>query len=123
MGYRSDVVFVFAFEDALQRDAFAAAVADDPQLEPFKEDWTKDDSHALPALRLWLESVKWYEAYDDVRAVEMLRLRATERGGAWVKARIGEEDDDTEYEYNCGDRLASTFHPYDYVRVVRRLEF
>lgn len=123
MGYRSDVVFVFAFEDALQRDAFAAAVANDPQLEPFKEDWMKVDSHELPALRLSLQSVKWYENYAGVQAVEMLRLKAVARGGAWVKARIGEEYDDAEYEHNCDDRLAGAFYPYDYARIVRQIQF
>jgi hypothetical protein len=123
MGYRSDVAIVFAFADTLVRDAFAAHIAADPQLQEFSEEFSSVDDYELPAVRFYVTDVKWYESYPDVQAVERLCDKAVDMGGAWVKARIGEEDDDTETDHNCADQLSDSFHYYDYIRVSRRIEF
>jgi hypothetical protein len=123
MGYRSDVAIVFAFADTLVRDAFAAQIAADHKLQEFSEEFSSVDDYELPAVRFYATDVKWYPSYADVQAVESLCEQAMDIGGAWVKVRIGEEDEDTETDNNCSDQLNDKFHYYDYVRVSRRIEF
>jgi hypothetical protein len=123
MGYRSDVAIVFAFADTLIRDAFITQIEDDPALQYFSKEFESTDEYELPAVRFYATDVKWYESYPDVQAVEHLCTKATDIGGAWVKVRIGEDDDDTETDNDCYDQLSDRFHYYDYVRVSRRIEF
>ena len=123
MGYRSDVAIVFAFADTLIRDAFITQIEDDPALQYFSKEFESTDEYELPAVRFYATDVKWYESYPDVQAVEHLCTKATDIGGAWVKVRIGEDDDDTETDNDCSDQLSDRFHYYDYVRVSRRIEF
>jgi hypothetical protein len=123
MGYRSDVAIVFAFADALVRDAFAAQIADDPALQESPEEFKSTDDYELPAVLFHATDVKWYPSYADVQAIESLCTKAMDIGGAWVKVRIGEDDDDTETEHDCSDQLSDKFHYYDYIRVSRRIEF
>lgn len=121
MGYRSEVAIVFAFADTLVRDAFIAQIEDDPELTT--EEFEPVDHYALPSVRFHDTDVKWYPSLADVQAVERLCTKAIDVGGAWVKVRIGEDDDDTETDNDCSDQLSDRFHYYDYIRVSRRIEF
>ena len=129
MGYRSNVVYAFVFEDALARDAFHAHVMEkNKQLEDVQQwdddDFDPDDKHQFPCLYFRRDDIKWYDSFPEVQFVESLKQDAYERGGAWVMARLGEEDDDTEHDYDACDALNSkaSYWPSEYVRIARTIE-
>ena len=46
---------------------------------------------------------KWYEGYEDVEAIKSALSKIQEQGYSWTYARIGENYDDIETEYNVQD--------------------
>lgn len=131
MGYRSDVLLAVAFDTKEQLDEVWAVYCLNPKVQEndIAKDWKMRLDGDYPVLWFFEESVKWYDSYDHVQAFEALFTLAeifeAERklafNYAWVKLRIGEEDDDTERRSGSSkDELIE--YLYDVVRVNRYIE-
>lgn len=102
MGYRSDVTFAADFETAEIREAAWTAAKLRYQLQDYM--WDNFDRFQETAIVFDAENVKWYDSYDDVKAVnEMFREFWLKDFDANIKEVIvGEETDDiTEELYEC----------------------
>jgi hypothetical protein len=111
MGYRSDVAYVIRFHKFQDRDAFVSLML------------AKNDEHITRALdeceygyttqaliTFQIESVKWYEHYDDVRAHHLLMADAHELYEADYRfVGVGEDGaEDIQEQDDTGDL-------YDYI--------
>ena len=111
MGYTSDVVIAVAFQNKEQRDEVWAVYCMDPMVQKHKlsSQWKNFDDDGTCILWYHEECVKWYDNYEGVKGIEKLTTLAETFGEerefefATLKIRIGEEYEDVENEYSCGD--------------------
>jgi len=129
MGYYSDVLLAVAFETKEQLEEVWAVYCLNPTVQEhdLAKHWEKKLDGDYPVLWYYANGVKWYDSYEDVMAFEELFTLAEtfgeerEFGYAWVKLRIGEEDDDTERRSNQSkDELIS--YLYDCANISRAIE-
>ena len=130
MGYRSDVKFMAVFANAEQHDEVMAVYRMDANVQGYniEKHWRRVDMADGVVVRIYeANDVKWYEHYHDVQAVEhleeLLEIFFDERGFeyAWGHARLGESDDDVEYEV-CAPQGNLDEVVYDKMRLVRAIE-
>jgi len=108
MGYRSDVHIGVAFDDAEVLCEVMSIYPMDPNVRKHDTVSKWELMHGN-VLYYCAEYVKWYEGYDEVKAVEhlldVIKLFADERNisVAWYFIRLGENEDDLETgEYQNG---------------------
>ena len=102
MGYRSTVAFVISFETREQLDNYLAPRLLDENLKNDRENFSRiawDDASAM----YYAEDIKWYNEYEDVRALTKLYKDTIKAGGAYRFIRVGEDDKDIEEEYAESD--------------------
>lgn len=145
MGYRSEVVCAFVFNDELVRDTFHVTAMTkfrdyaterdnkdnsgmvawiDSDFEWFESGFTPRMMEGNHVLLMQFEDIKWYSDFASVRFVEDVMMdEALERGGAYAFVRIGEEDDDIDQRSDASERFGdnSYFYPGHYVRVARSI--
>jgi hypothetical protein len=135
MGYRSDVAMVAVFESKAHADEVMAVYCLHPNVQKYgvADYWKhKVFSDGVTLLYCSMESVKWYESYEDVQAFMHMRTLLDqfdeERGflWAWGFVRVGEEVNDIEESYEGKDDCAVSYGLYDIacdtVRVVRTVQ-
>jgi len=130
MGYRSDVKYVIALPDQTTYNKFLGEVmlrmADKPDLADIPKAFdvtveTPDNSpHYQYIIRVHWEDVKWYPDYDWVQAQTDLFILAEEYDGAWFFARLGENDDD--YQTNYNDE-SGYYNVHDFIELHRVTKF
>ena len=120
MGYRSDIAIIVAAKTAAQADELMAIYALNPLVQETggAKEWCRHDREGAVLFLFEKRGVKWYDDYDDVKAIEALMTLcetfAEERGAAasgeepmfpyaWRKIRIGEENGDIEELENSND--------------------
>lgn len=64
------------------------------------------------------QDLKWYEQYEDVKVITNSLSKIQEQEYSWTFARIGEDYEDIETEYNIQD-----FDLYDILDIPIRREF
>ena len=102
MGYRSTVAFVISFKDKETLDNYLAPRLLDENLKNDRENFSRiawDDASVM----YYAEDIKWYDDYEDVKALTKLYKDTIEAGGAYRFIRVGEEDKDIEEEYAESD--------------------
>jgi hypothetical protein len=102
MGYRSTVAFVISFKDKETLDNYLAPRLLDENLKNDRENFSRiawDDASVM----YHAEDIKWYNEYEDVRALTKLYKDTIEAGGAYRFIRVGEDDKDIEEEYAESD--------------------
>jgi hypothetical protein len=135
MGYRSDVLLAVAFETEEQLNDVWAIYCMNPKVQEhdIAKHWEKKKTDGdYPVLWYYANDVKWYDGYEDVMAFEALfdlvEAFKNARGGffnyAWLKIRLGEEDDDNErndrhskeelgeYLYECANLRRAIEHSF-----------
>ena len=104
MGYYSDITIAVAFASKEDMDEVLAVYAMLPEVQKHNilaEYWERREDNILLYTH---DSVKWYETFEDVQAVERLRSLVEEfheqrnMPFAWHKIRIGEDESDLEVE-------------------------
>lgn len=128
MGYRSDIVIAFAFENKEQIDEVLAIYRMDLRVQKYdlEKRWSVHDWGDCWGLTYQAEGVKWYDSYEDVQGFEHMlhvvgtfsaeRVDAameTDEDGkqqlvqlfpyAYRKLRVGENDDDVEWHTDSND--------------------
>jgi hypothetical protein len=104
MGYRSTVAFVISFKDKETLDNYLAPRLLDENLKNDRENFSRiawDDASVM----YYSEDIKWYDDYEDVKALTKLYKDTIEAGGAYRFIRVGEEDKDIEEEYAESDTI------------------
>ena len=135
MGYRSDVGIVVAFKTREDMEKVIATYKMNPdvqRLDLFAE-WSIYESKEVCFLQYKNSYVKWYDEYDDVKAIRYLTKLVESFGGeqdmtyAWKEVNVGEDgaihegdnhsprgelvtDQATELEEFCDDMLMVS-HP------------
>ena len=102
MGYRSTVAFIISFKDKETLDNYLAPRLLDENLKNDRENFSRiarDDASVM----YHAEDVKWYDNYEDVKALTKLYKDTIEAGGAYRFIRVGEESTDIEEEYAESD--------------------
>lgn len=102
MGYRSTVAFIISFKDKETLDNYLAPRLLDEHIKNDRENFSRiawDDASVM----YHAEDVKWYNEYEDVRALTKLYKDTIEAGGAYRFIRVGEDDKDIEDEYAESD--------------------
>lgn len=118
MGYRSDVGAVI-LADNKDKHVFKQFIGRVKLVVPeFFEDWNeKVLGYNETRLTFFVDGIKWYEDYDEVKNFEKVWKLAQDMIGMSGRfVRIGEEDDDIEQD-SFGD--ADT---YNYIYLVRHIE-
>jgi hypothetical protein len=145
MGYRSEVVCAFVFNDELVRDTFHVTAMTkfrdyaiehnnkdgsnmsawtDSDFDWFEEAFTARSMEGNPTLLMQFEDIKWYSDFASVRFVEDVMMdEAIERGGAYAFVRIGEDDEDIAQRSEASEQFIDSnyFYPGDYVHVARSI--
>jgi hypothetical protein len=133
MGYRSEVVCAFVFQDELVRDAFHTTAmnrfCDDavPDWDIRDKEWfttafTTDERHDNYVLLMKFDEVKWYPDNEIPKFVENEMMpECVVRGGAYSFVRLGEETEDI-VESSDNHSKFGDFDADDYVRVARYIE-
>jgi hypothetical protein len=133
MGYRSEVVCAFVFQDELVRDAFHTTAmnrfCDDavPDWDIRDKEWfttafTTDERHDNYVLLMQFDEVKWYPDLEVPKFVENEMMpECVVRGGAYSFVRLGEETEDI-VESSDNHSKFGDFDADDYVRVARYIE-
>lgn len=132
MGYRSEVVCTFVFQDELVRDAFHTTAMSRfcdtvPSWSALDQEWfinafEASKSHGNYVLTMKFEDIKWYPEFEIPKFVSKEMMpECVERGGAYAYARIGEEQGDVEMlsEYHTS---FEDFDESEYVRVNSYIE-
>jgi hypothetical protein len=130
MGYRSDVGYKVKFTDEGQWNLFLLEAKSKPETRLCFEDESLTVVHDEREIRFWVQAVKWYEDYEDVKChTELLDLcdEYLERQEkllegsppsvnpyvvSYLFRRIGESEDDLEERHN-GDP------DWDWIELVR----
>jgi hypothetical protein len=102
MGYRSTVAFIISFKDKETLDNYLAPRLLDEHIKNDRENFSRiawDDASVM----YHAEDIKWYNEYEDVRALTKLYKDTIEVGGAYRFIRVGEDDKDIEEEYAESD--------------------
>lgn len=106
MGYRSDVAVGIQFPTRDDLIGFCTFMRMNSNkhvmelLEEFSEVIGRDDDHVI---MYTVDSVKWYDSYPEVQAMEFVLKMAQERDYATVFMRVGENYDDIEVEWHEPD--------------------
>jgi len=106
MGYRSDVAVAIGFTSREALVAFLTTyrlAADPSTMDQLMEDFRITELGKTLVLHCNYNEIKWYDGYDDVKRVHRLLSEANEAGASTAFIRIGEEDNDTESEFNEND--------------------
>ena len=104
MGYRSDVILAYQFDNRDSLVAFATKLklsSNDAEREAAKEyRYTRYRYGRINAttyvMYAQFEAVKWYDSYADVASHKVIHDKAIDHGAATLYLRIGEEPDDIE---------------------------
>jgi hypothetical protein len=102
MGNRSKVAFIISFKDKETLDNYLAPRLLDEHIKNDRENFSRiawDDASVM----YHAEDIKWYNEYEDVRALTKLYKDTIEAGGAYRFIRVGEDDKDIEEEYAESD--------------------
>jgi hypothetical protein len=121
MGYRSDVAYVIKFNDIETRDNFVTlmlAKNDKWITQAIDEcEYRYDDD---PVITFEMNSIKWYESFDDVKAHRQLMHEAVaiykEKGGRYRFISVGE---DGQEEFDEDDDEGDL---YDYITTVHAVQ-
>ncbi len=120
MGYRSDVVVAFYTRRGIQSDTVSTPALklwfdENYPIEEAKAEWHAEVEVGTDSVLVRYESVKWYDGYKHVEAVEAALKRfddtfdtiSIESPAAYELMRIGEELNDIEHAYSdwCDWRL------------------
>ena len=129
MGYYSDITIAVAFASKEDMDEVLAVYAMLPEVQKhniLKEYWERREDNILLYTH---DSVKWYENFEDVQAVERIMSLVEEfheqrnMPFAWHKIRIGEEPNDIEYdEAHGGDDCELMEKLWEGMRLTRYVE-
>ena len=131
MGYYSDVCLAFVVETKELRDEIMAVYAMDPRVQKYDclNHWNKFSGKDYAGAYISMTRVKWYDAYDDVKAFHhmeaVVEMFDEQRGIKWATAfyRIGENDDDietSEHQSQADDSLREVL--WDCMHVRREIE-
>lgn len=75
MGYRSDVAYKIKFTDEGQWNVFLLEAKSKPETQLCFEDESFTVVHDKQEIRFWVQGVKWYGDYEDVKChTELLEL-------------------------------------------------
>jgi hypothetical protein len=113
MGYRSTVAFIISFKDKETLDNYLAPRLLDEHIKNDRDNFSRiawDDASAM----YYAEVIKWYDDYENVKALTKLYKDTIEAGGAYRFIRVGEEDKDIEEEYaesNTTEPFWDDFYP------------
>jgi len=121
MGYRSDVAYVIKFDDIETRDNFVTlmlAKNDKWITQALDEcEYRYDDD---PVITFEMNSIKWYESFDDVKAHRQLMHEAVaiykEKGGRYRFISVGEDGHE---EFDEDDDEGDL---YDYITTVHAVQ-
>lgn len=125
MGYRSDVEIRIGFRSVDEMNGFIAAIAlREPEADGMEPPWcprkvlfeefSVSTEHCV--IYASYESVKWYDNFADVQAVERLMTLATELSGAMYKfVRVGEDSDDLVDEDEEGEGEYSEYPGWGFI--------
>ena len=119
MGYRSTVAFVISFKDKETLDNYLAPRLLDENLKNDRKNFSRiawDDASVM----YHAEDIKWYNEYEDVRALTKLYKDTIEAGGAYRFIRVGEDDKDIEEEYAESDTTEpfwDDFYPVTHIQL------
>ena len=127
MGYRSEVVCAFIFQDELERDAFHTtaihrfcAVVEGWEVrdkEWFIQGFTTEYMNSNYVLLMKFEEIKWYPDYEIPKFVaDEMMPECIKRGGAYAFVRIGERSDDIDESSEHHEDFED-FDESEYVRV------
>jgi len=111
MGYRSTVAFVISFKDKETLDNYLAPRLLDENLKNDRENFSRiawDDASVM----YYSEEIKWYDEYEDVRALTKLYKGVIEAGGAYRFIRVGEDDRDIDDESGDSDNVESFYDDF-----------
>jgi len=109
MGYRSDIVIAFAFNNKEQIDEVLAIYRMNKlvQENELEKAWQVHDWNGVWGLTYSAESVKWYASYEDVQGLEHMEKlvmdfaeNRKEFEYACRMIRVGEDDTDIEEEHH-----------------------
>ena len=118
MGYRSDVAYVIRFGTVEQRDTFIELVnhRNDKHL---KQALTEcETNYEQPLITFFIENVKWYPDYPEVKAHDQLMEWAVElyEEAGYRMVQVGEDGQEEEDQGGDCDDL------YDYIYTRHSLE-
>ena len=111
MGYRSKVAFIISFKDKETLDNYLAPRLLDENLKNDRENFSRiawDDASVM----YYSEEIKWYDEYEDVRALTKLYKGVIEAGGAYRFIRVGEDDRDIDDESGDSDNVESFYDDF-----------
>jgi hypothetical protein len=100
MGYRSTVAFIISFEDKEKLENYLAPRMLEEYIKDNRDDFYRVDDTSV---MYHAEGIKWYNEYEDVRALTKLYKDTIEAGGAYHFIRVGDDDKDIEEEYAESD--------------------
>ena len=114
MGYRSDVAYIIKFKSDDDRSKYISHLRsmEDKNINDALEEVTLSLSE--PTITFSAESVKWYDAFDDVKAHRTIYQESERFGGIYRCIEVG-EDGKTECDQ-------SSYELEDYVYSVHRIE-
>lgn len=134
MGYRSDVLLAITFSKKEHRDEVLAIYAMHEFVKQYDlvNQWHTHDREDEDRgyFTLWTQhtNVKWYESYEDVQGYEHITQVAADFAEhrafpyAYVKYRIGEEDNDIETDWVDDDEDGYLRdHLYDMCGITREI--
>jgi hypothetical protein len=115
MGYRSDVAYIIKFKSDDDRSKYIEHLRSmkDSKIESALNEVALSISE--PTITFSAESVKWYDAFDDVKAHRTIYRESEHFGGIYRCIEVGEDG-----MTNC-DAL-DDYELEDYVYSVHRLE-
>ena len=131
MGYRSEVLLAIAFENTEQMEEVWAIYCLDPKVQAtdVSNHWSRNTEGKYPTMAYYTDYAKWYDDYEDVQAFEHMRtvaetfVESRKFNYAWIKYRIGEENNDIEVEElasDAGDSLSE--YLWERAAIVRHIE-
>jgi hypothetical protein len=128
MGYRSEICIGVFFKDKAQMDEILAVYAMQELVQKYGaiKWWEFGEYNGHPCMKFYEEHTKWYESFDEVKAVECIQtickdFTDSERkfSFAYISTRIGEDENDIETICDSSDDLATL--TYEAMEVERRL--
>lgn len=117
MGYTSEVAFVIEFDDEKKAQQYFETI-NFGDLQYLKSQLEVKGKY----LTYTNESIKWYEDYEDIKALSNIFKTSIEEGAVgYVFKRLGEDLEDYEEISDCRDDGVSV-PPWSCIDVVRTLQ-
>ena len=114
MGYRSDVALAITKEDYELLQEFDKENISLRELLEIAE--IKETPYVVVLHWNW---IKWYREFPEVQAIDEFMALISERGSSYKFVRIGEDMEDTEVDYVCGDKYNDVV--FDAIEVYREI--